>query len=342
MSKIYYLIADYPTINNFSIICFFKSLLKFDFSYIKSFYMTYTNPVGGIKVTYQHCLALIKLGYDVELVRMGQYEGNFFNYDLQTTYYKKIISKIKDEDVIVTTEFSPYDAFIFGCVRKVIFVQNTPCIDHKRLPIDREKSYIDMGFEKILTCSDYLSDYLSNTMSINSYSVPNAIDLNVFLPDETKRQKNRILAMSRKNPQDLKKIEKLLYKDDFDLVVVSGLSESELVEEYQKADIFIPLGYPEGFSLPPLEAMACGCVVVGFTGGGANEFMIHEKTALVSIDGDCESVVSNLYRLKFDLKLKESIRISGFKKANEYGLVNLHKNLDNFYGNEMELKIKSV
>lgn len=37
--------------------------------------------------------------------------------------------------------------------------------------------------------------------------------------------------------------------------------------------LFLSTGFPEGFGLPPLEAMACGCVPVGCTGFGGWEYM---------------------------------------------------------------------
>jgi len=36
--------------------------------------------------------------------------------------------------------------------------------------------------------------------------------------------------------------------------------------------VFLSFGYPEGFSLPPVEAMASGCVVVGYHGRGGREY----------------------------------------------------------------------
>ena len=38
----------------------------------------------------------------------------------------------------------------------------------------------------------------------------------------------------------------------------------------------------EGFGLPPLEAMLCGCVVVGFDGGGGSAYLEHKHNALIS------------------------------------------------------------
>jgi glycosyltransferase involved in cell wall biosynthesis len=37
--------------------------------------------------------------------------------------------------------------------------------------------------------------------------------------------------------------------------------------------VFLSLSYREALGLPPLEAMACACLVAGFDGGGGREYM---------------------------------------------------------------------
>jgi len=40
----------------------------------------------------------------------------------------------------------------------------------------------------------------------------------------------------------------------------------------QDSLMFLSFGYPEGFSLPPAEAMSCGCIVAGYHGMGGREY----------------------------------------------------------------------
>ena len=46
---------------------------------------------------------------------------------------------------------------------------------------------------------------------------------------------------------------------------LSGIAQSDLSELYGSADAMIFPSRYEGFGLPPLEAMACGCPVVATT-----------------------------------------------------------------------------
>lgn len=332
MSKIYYLVPDLFTKKPFTLIQFYKSLLEGKATkYLKSCFYNVDKPVGGIKVIYQHCMLLQELGFDAYPVLMGRYKGNFFGYDVVCKKFLEVSSSIDSTDIIVSTEFAPYQGLLFDNAYKILFLQNWMGLQGRLNISDKNKSYIDIGYKEVITCSDYCSRYIKEIMDVDAQTITNGIDLNLFKPIPTKRIKGRVLAMSRKNPEDLKKIAKFLSNTEYELKVVDGLTQEKLIDEYQKADIFLATGYPEGFSLPPLEAMACGCVVVGFTGGAAGEFMLHDETALVAEDGDCETVVNMLLAIQNNSDKKEKIRTQGLFKASEYGLEITKQKLENFY-----------
>ena len=60
--------------------------------------------------------------------------------------------------------------------------------------------------------------------------------------------------------------------EGWDLVAIDGLPEHEVAKRLAECAIFLSFGYPEGCPLPPLEAMASGCVVVGYHGWGGREY----------------------------------------------------------------------
>lgn len=332
MKTIYYIIPDLFQLERFSfrnaIGCMKKHQLA---KYIRRCLFRKFKPVGGVKVIYQHCLMLKKAGYKVYPVLMGNYHGNFFGFELETLTYNEAIHQMKQSDIVVATEFAPYQAFLFNPSTKILFLQNLVGLRRWLEPEDKDKSYLDIGYSEVMTCSHYCSDYVQTDMSIPVSTVTNGIDLELFIPKPEVRTKHRILAMSRKNPQDLAIIKNEMKEKGFDIHVVDGLSQAELIKEYQAADIFISTGYPEGFSLPPIEAMACGAAVVGFTGGAGGEFMIHKETALVADDGDTASVIEYLTTLISDSELKEKLRHQGTAKAREYGLERMQRDLVAFY-----------
>ena len=51
---------------------------------------------------------------------------------------------------------------------------------------------------------------------------------------------------------------------DFEIVPFINISQNEVIRILKDSLIFLSFGYPEGFGLPAAEAMACGCVTIGF------------------------------------------------------------------------------
>lgn len=331
MPKIYYLIPDLPLKTRFSKRAFFGSIVRRDaYRYLKGCIISRHNAVGGIKVMYQHCMMLSRIGFDVTPLLLGEYSGNRFGFDLKPINLAELDSGVKDGDIVVGTEFSPYDALNFPNAIKIIFVQNWINIKIRLKSEDKSKSYLELGYDGVITCSKFCTDKVYDDMGISSTTITNGIDMEMFTSNPKKRIPGRVLVLSRKKFADFKKIE-LLVGEDVEFRVVDGLTQSQLIEEYQKADIFLAMGYPEGFSLPPLEAMCCGCAVVGFTGGGANEFMIHNQTALVAPDGYTELAAEYLIEILNDEIKKERLRKAGQKIAKNYTLENTAQQLKAFY-----------
>jgi glycosyltransferase involved in cell wall biosynthesis len=67
----------------------------------------------------------------------------------------------------------------------------------------------------------------------------------------------------------------------------SGISEEELVSRYAECELAVVPSLYEGFSLPAIEAMACGVPLVATTGGALPEVVgKHGETALLVRPGD--------------------------------------------------------
>ena len=333
MGTIYYLIPDLYK-KKFKVKGFIKSILTRSVnSYLQNNVFKKHKPVGGVKVMYQHCIMLKEMGYDAYPLVMGDYIGNFFGYNLDIRYINDVGYALSANDIIVASEFLPYMGLEFSGCTKVLFNQSQSWryYDEKLRKEDKGKSYIDLGYDYVINCSDFLSRMLNNKMNIDSTVITNGVDQMRFFPDPSIRVPNRVLALSRKHPEHIDAIKQATKDLNYEFRIVDGLTESELIEEYQRADIFLATGYPEGFSLPPLEAMSCGCAVVGFSGGGGEEYMVNNDTALVSTDGDCIDAANQLERLLADKELKERIREAGLAKSKQYSLENTKVMLDDFF-----------
>jgi len=97
---------------------------------------------------------------------------------------------------------------------------------------------------------------------------------------------------------------------------LDGVSESEVADALKKSAVFMSFCVNEGFGMPPAEAMACGCVVVGWPGYAGTEFMKPELCFPVA-DMDYLSMAQAL-SLVVKMDLNELVAMG--KKASDFVL----------------------
>ncbi|MBV1735321.1 MAG: glycosyltransferase family 4 protein [Candidatus Desulforudis sp.] len=98
----------------------------------------------------------------------------------------------------------------------------------------------------------------------------------------------------------------------------ANVDNEMLVRLYNSASIFLSSSVAEGFSLPPAEAMACGCAVVATDSGGIREYADHGKTALLSPPRDPEALAKNLLRILKDDNLRIQLARAGHERIKEF------------------------
>jgi len=76
----------------------------------------------------------------------------------------------------------------------------------------------------------------------------------------------------------------------------------------------------EGFGLPPLEAMACGCPSVTTDVGAVTEYASHGRDALIVRAGDVEAMADSLARVLEDSALRRRLSEEGLKTAQRWSL----------------------
>ena len=101
-----------------------------------------------------------------------------------------------------------------------------------------------------------------------------SIDLELF---HGRSEKERLIAyMPRKNRRESTQVLVQLQLRGalagWTVVPVEGVTEVEVADVLRRASVFLSFGHPEGFGLPPVEAMRCGCVVIGYHGLGGREY----------------------------------------------------------------------
>jgi glycosyltransferase involved in cell wall biosynthesis len=97
---------------------------------------------------------------------------------------------------------------------------------------------------------------------------------------------------------------------------VSGVTTERIVELYAEAEVAVVPSLYEGFSLPAVEAMACGVPLVATTGGALPEVVGPDgETGLLVAPGDPDALAGALLRALGDAELRARIGVAGRKRA---------------------------
>lgn len=104
-------------------------------------------------------------------------------------------------------------------------------------------------------------------------AVPNPVDGELFSPRPTDRV--RVSWFPRKRPREASLLKRLLANDPrlgaVDLVELVDAPRATVAATLGTSAVFVALGHSESFGLPVAEALASGCLVVGYDGGGGHE-----------------------------------------------------------------------
>lgn len=235
-------------------------------------------PLGGVRIAHHHVEILRRNGFDARILLVdGQRDAYFPGLDGEATM--ALPFKVERGDLIVIPE--PWDGFIrrFSTqpVRRYVFCQNHYYI----FPgLGTCRNYAEAGIDTVFCCSEVIAAFLTGVMGLSRAPIiHNAIDHAVFSPRPKRRQ---IAVMPRKMKVEAQFIAgcfRLRHPDlaDVPWIDIVDMPEAEVARILGESAVFLALGRNEGFGLPPIEAMASGCLVVGFTGDGGRSFATPEN-----------------------------------------------------------------
>ncbi|KEO84063.1 hypothetical protein EL26_06260 [Tumebacillus flagellatus] len=105
---------------------------------------------------------------------------------------------------------------------------------------------------------------------------------------------------------------------DFDGELIVNPSQETLGNVYRSCDIFVSGSYYESFSLPPLEAMACGCAVVSTHNQGVQEYAVNGHNCLLGQIGDPTSLAERIIDLLDHPEKRNRLVLNGYQTASSY------------------------
>jgi len=120
------------------------------------------------------------------------------------------------------------------------------------------------------------------------------------------------------NPRPDGRVAKAIERLDLGPVVrcVTGISDDELARNYAKAQVAVVPSLYEGFSLPAIEAMACGVALVATTGGALPEVVGTDGiTGLLVPPDDPGALAVAIGRLLDDDELRQNLGAAGRQRV---------------------------
>jgi glycosyltransferase involved in cell wall biosynthesis len=94
------------------------------------------------------------------------------------------------------------------------------------------------------------------------------------------------------------------------------VEETDLPAVYSLADVFLLPSLYEGFGIPLLEAMACGCPIVTSTAGSCPE-VVGDAAVLVN-PCDSEDIAAGVFKVLSDGKLAANLVVKGFSRVTQF------------------------
>jgi glycosyltransferase involved in cell wall biosynthesis len=114
-------------------------------------------------------------------------------------------------------------------------------------------------------------------------------------------------------------------------VIFTGLvEESELIDLYNAADLYVFPSFYEGFGLPPLEAMACGTPVAASEASSIPE-ICGKGNAVFFDPNDFNDMAQNIHALYKDKGLQEELIKKGFVRVDEFSWQTMAELTHNLY-----------
>lgn len=279
---------------------------------------------GGIAVIYDVVALLNKSGYRAAVIHNAPDAGYpdypdpvpmFYSKNMQRVYWrharlrarakifrdwvgsrkKKLqLIDLRPTDVIVAPEFQVAEAIeAFEGMNIAVFVQNpfslmTSCHRASERGFN-PKTQVRFWFGIADVCRSHL-----NVLGLKPSAIfPVTMKPHEF-PFQTRKEK-LITYMPRKRPWEAALLAEALVRRDrllgYRLEALENMPRTEVAAKLARTRIFISLLKHEALGFPAAEAMAAGCVVVGFDGLGTAEYFDNDVGIPVT-EGDIAALIT--------------------------------------------------
>lgn len=109
-----------------------------------------------------------------------------------------------------------------------------------------------------------------------------------------------------------------VYKGPLPYELIKAPSDNEMARFYAQADVFVSTSYFEAFSLPPLEAMACGTAVITSDNGGNRGYTKNGENCLLFPPSDVQQLTLLLAHLLTQHAARRQLALNGLHFAQSW------------------------
>ncbi|MEO5345125.1 MAG: glycosyltransferase [Magnetococcus sp. YQC-9] len=254
------------------------------------YYICFIPPkTGGELVNVQSVIALNQMG--VRAVGLVNPEARIDPQALEAGFIHEHLApgrQFRADDVIVIPEYyrEAFQHFATQPCQRVIHTQG-PFLTFRGF--DSIEALNAHGFLAGISCSRFGQRLMEEMGATLPWHVVTPFVHPLF--HQTHALKRMQVAwMPNKRPGEAPVIQALFrqrYPEfrEVEWVPIVGMSRKECARVMAESTVFASLSHLEGLGLPPLEAMAAGCLVCGFTGHGGSDYATPENGLWVK-EGD--------------------------------------------------------
>ncbi len=247
-------------------------------------------PRGGVRMLYRHVDLLNEAGIQAAVLHSKPgFRCTWFANSTRAVSAPQVT--LSPDDILVVPEF-----YVLGPEalpaepRKIVFNQG---VYHTfdNVPFAGTgpgAPYAELAnLVSLLTVSEDSAALLRYTFpGVPVHRARAVLDPRVFHPPgpQTKRAKRMAFVPRRRRQEREHLLHTLRARGllaGWELVPIEGYSEAQTAEIMRNSALFLSFSEREGFGLPPVEAMASGCYVIGFTGMGGRDYFDPEYSSPV-------------------------------------------------------------
>jgi glycosyltransferase involved in cell wall biosynthesis len=238
-------------------------------------------------------------------------------YDWARMFYGRVIAKRlarRQDEIIAVSQNTAQDIahfFEIDCSR-ICVINNG--VEHNRFfPGSREQAQAEMAHRYKLHAPFFLyisrlehpaKNHMQLISAFNQFKSAAASDWQLVLGGSDWHGADIIRDAVRQSPFEQ------------DIRLLGFVNNADVPNLYRAAEVFVYPSLYEGFGMPPVEAMACGCPVICSHRGSLGE-VVGDAAAIVNPE-DVESMANQLLLLARNGDVREKLRTAGLAQARRF------------------------